>query len=71
MSNVVIQSEPRWEAIGADGEFAVYEVDEGGAVLTTAYFADHDDAVEQAQALAGTDGKVQDDTKTTKAKETK
>ena len=60
--DVVIQLEERYEAMGEPGPYMVMEVDENGAVLTTAYFADQKEAQEQAKALAG-GGVVQDDTK--------
>lgn len=58
---VVIQEEPRWEVIGEPGPYMVMEVDENGAVLSTAYYATHDEAKEFALTVTDSQN-VQDDT---------
>ena len=60
-AGVVIQEEPRYETMGEVGPFMVMEVDESGGVLSTAYYATHDEATAFATVIAE-EGNVQDDT---------
>lgn len=59
-AKVVIQEEPRYEVLGEPGPYMVMEVDENGAVLSTAYYGTHADALEFANVIAD-EKDVQDD----------
>jgi hypothetical protein len=53
-AGVVIQEEPRWEAMGEVGPYMVMEVNGNGGVLSTAYYATHDEATEFANSVSDT-----------------